>query len=164
MSVTLAQPAPGAPCFAYIEEYRTGHSTPAHLWLQLTGQNVAQQSQTINYCTVEQEATGDEALAQADRRVGKVSILGDTQSLTGHRPDQNLLLLTMSEARIGPDDLQRCLPASDILPYCDSVTVPPSYPQTPYSCSMPPDSNTSLVQTILLCPENIPYCTVRQQP
>lgn len=43
----------------FVKKCRTLSSLlSAHLWLQLTGQNVAQQSQTINYCTVEQETTG----------------------------------------------------------------------------------------------------------
>lgn len=43
----------------FVKKCRTLSSPlSAHLWLQLTGQNVAQQGQTINYCTVEQEETG----------------------------------------------------------------------------------------------------------
>lgn len=106
---------------------------------------------------------GGQALVQADQRGGEVSILRDIQSLTGHRPYQPAAADGVG-AGVGPDGLQKCLPASDILPYCDFVTLPPSYPQTLYFPCVPPNSNTSLVQTILLWPENVLYCTMRQQP
>lgn len=68
---------------------------------------------------------GSQALVQADQGGDKVSILGDI--LTGHRPYQPAAADGVG-AGVGPDNFQKCLSASDIFPYCDSVTLPPSYP------------------------------------
>lgn len=51
---------------------------------------------------------GNQALVQVDQGGGKVSILGDIQSLTGHRTYQPAAADGVG-AGGGPDNLQKCL-------------------------------------------------------